>query len=305
MNAIVRHQLHALLTEHGHALCDEPKRCDAYLRERCPHARREVNLLMGALLEHVPTELLTISATVPHEIRLAELAQHLQARLGISDDLARWAVESWAVALELIEEADLSAYQLPGKLLMGGLPTMQDASWYAAWWEQLDPFWQEICQRAIGLAGLPTQEAFSQMLNLEEIACHEMPVRSLAPLRYFVKLQSLDCHQTLIRSLAPLRTLTTLQVLDCHQTMVRSLTPLNQLVGLQKLVCSQTRVRTLEPLRNLTQLGVLACEETAINSLEPLTELTGLHTLICRETQLTTEALNAFAVARPQCLIIR
>ncbi len=49
MNDIVRQKLQYVIAQYGRAICDEPKRCEALLRDFCPEYKREVNVLISAL----------------------------------------------------------------------------------------------------------------------------------------------------------------------------------------------------------------------------------------------------------------
>ena len=49
LNEYPRQQLQKLITQFGDAVCDDPKRCEAILRDLCPEYRRETNLLVAAL----------------------------------------------------------------------------------------------------------------------------------------------------------------------------------------------------------------------------------------------------------------
>jgi len=46
MNDIPRQKLQYIISQFGRVVCDEPKRCEALLRDLCPENRREINLLI-------------------------------------------------------------------------------------------------------------------------------------------------------------------------------------------------------------------------------------------------------------------
>lgn len=73
--------------------------------DHCGEYRREINALVGALSEQVAVELTTghISG-VPPQVLFPRLALRLYDRLGLDKDLAKWAVESWALALGILSE---------------------------------------------------------------------------------------------------------------------------------------------------------------------------------------------------------
>ena len=102
MNDIPRQKLQYIISQFGRVICDEPRRCEALLRDLCPENKREINLLVGAVKEKVAADLMTASDTVPKEILLARLTRRLYDNLGMAEEFAHWAVESWALALGVI-----------------------------------------------------------------------------------------------------------------------------------------------------------------------------------------------------------
>src|SRR5207249_12166869 len=73
----------------------------------CPELRREIFVLVSALRERVPQELLTLPSGVPPDLVLRQLAQRLADNLAFAERAARWAVETWAVALRVVSEDEL------------------------------------------------------------------------------------------------------------------------------------------------------------------------------------------------------
>ena len=108
METVPRQQLCALMATYGRTLLDEPGRCEGLLRDVCGAYRREVAVLVSALKEGVATTLLTASEGVPKEVLFARLTQRLEEHLGLKTEVARWAVESWALALGKCSLAELA-----------------------------------------------------------------------------------------------------------------------------------------------------------------------------------------------------
>jgi len=107
MNDLPRHTLSRIILEHGRAICDAPKRVEALLRDLCGAHRREINIIIGALEERVAADLLAARGTVPRDALLARLAARLRDNLAYTPEAARWGVETWALALGTISEAEL------------------------------------------------------------------------------------------------------------------------------------------------------------------------------------------------------
>jgi hypothetical protein len=99
LNDQVRQALCALVNEHGAAIATDPPRCESLLRERCPANKRELALLSGVLRSGVMDELLRPAAGAAAVGRLGTLARRIEDEMAVKGDPARWAVESWALAL--------------------------------------------------------------------------------------------------------------------------------------------------------------------------------------------------------------
>ena len=102
MNVFIREQLRQLYQKHGRALIDNPRACEAILKDLYPDCKRDVTVLLGALQAHVPSDLLSQSGDMPIKTRFAAFAQRLYERHGTAKEFAIWAVETWAVALGLL-----------------------------------------------------------------------------------------------------------------------------------------------------------------------------------------------------------
>ncbi len=108
MNDLPRQKLQEIIVQYGRSLCDNPQRCEGLLRDFCGQHRKEISALVGAAREGIPAELLSSQKTVPSEILLARLTKRLQDNLALAEEAARWAVESWALALGVISSADIA-----------------------------------------------------------------------------------------------------------------------------------------------------------------------------------------------------
>lgn len=106
MNYLPRQQLYKLIATYGRSLCDDPRRCEALLKDTCGQYRPEIAVLVGALREGVAAELLASQNSVPQTVLLARLTKRLHDNLALTEDAARWGVESWALALGVISTPD-------------------------------------------------------------------------------------------------------------------------------------------------------------------------------------------------------
>ena len=107
MNSEPRQTLRQLISKYGLDLCSDVKRCQGLLRDLCGVHQREVNILIGALRERVPLDLLAGRTVMPHGMLMARLTKRLEEQLGLTAEAALWGVESWALALGIVTDAEL------------------------------------------------------------------------------------------------------------------------------------------------------------------------------------------------------
>lgn len=121
MNEVPRHKLRELVARFGPGLCEEAPRCEAMLRDVCPEYRREIFVLVAALKERVVADLrVGAGGASPREALLDRLTHRLVEHLALAPEAARWAVESWALALGVVQTHELgSASVMSGADLMG------------------------------------------------------------------------------------------------------------------------------------------------------------------------------------------
>ena len=106
MNDLPRQKLCEIITQYGQSVYDNPQRCEGLLRDFCGQYRKEIAVLIGALKDEVPSQLQALKNSVPHTILLARLKKRLEDNLGLGEEAATWAVESWALALGVISEEE-------------------------------------------------------------------------------------------------------------------------------------------------------------------------------------------------------
>ncbi|WP_258007369.1 GUN4 domain-containing protein, partial [Cylindrospermopsis raciborskii] len=100
MNDLPRQKLKEIIIQHGRFLCDNPQRCEAFLRDYCGEYKREIFLLISALKQGVAKELLN-SSNIPIELLLGRLTKQMENDLGLTKEAAQYAVETWAQVLDL------------------------------------------------------------------------------------------------------------------------------------------------------------------------------------------------------------
>lgn len=111
MNDEPRRTLRELIARHGPGLCSDARRCEGLLRDLCGEHRREINILVGALRERVPLDLLAGRNSAPAGLLLARLARRLEDQLALTPDASLWAVDSWALALGIVSDVELGEMQ--------------------------------------------------------------------------------------------------------------------------------------------------------------------------------------------------
>ena len=102
LDEFARRQLHFIFQRYGQSIIDEPRRCKGLLKDLAPKYQRETNLLLLVLEHRLVSELLK-ETQLPLSLQLDRLAQRLHDNIGIQKDFALWAVESWAIALDLMQ----------------------------------------------------------------------------------------------------------------------------------------------------------------------------------------------------------
>ena len=107
MDDLPRQKLKLIIAKYGVVLHDAPQRCEALLRDFCGQYRQEISLLINAQKEKIPAELLNSqNSSLPVSLTIARMSKRLEDNLAIKPEAAKWSVESWALALNLITEAE-------------------------------------------------------------------------------------------------------------------------------------------------------------------------------------------------------
>ncbi|MBA3440311.1 MAG: right-handed parallel beta-helix repeat-containing protein [Pyrinomonadaceae bacterium] len=109
MDNLPRQKLCEIVSRYGRSVASDARRCEGLLRDYCGTYRREIAVLVAALEERIAADLLAANAGLPREVLLNKLAQRLHDNLAIDKHAARWAVGSWALALEVVSSTELEA----------------------------------------------------------------------------------------------------------------------------------------------------------------------------------------------------
>ena len=107
MNNDVRQSLRRIVQDYGVEVIQDRKRAVNLLKDSCPGNRLEVNLITAALEENIGVELASISkGSFPSSTtsQVERLTQRLATDRGLALENARWAVESLAFSLNIIDD---------------------------------------------------------------------------------------------------------------------------------------------------------------------------------------------------------
>ncbi|WP_069470532.1 hypothetical protein [Candidatus Marithrix sp. Canyon 246] len=102
MNNFPRKKLQELINSHGNTICEDQKRCEAWLQDMCAGKKKykaEIFALINALKQRVAADLLNPPRGLPKAALFNRLVQRLYDNVGLDKKVAAWAVESWALAL--------------------------------------------------------------------------------------------------------------------------------------------------------------------------------------------------------------
>ena len=102
----VPQQLGEILIKHGHATLTDPKLCENLLKDYCAPYKEEISLLVLAVRERVPSDLLVSRDGLNRDLLRALLVKRLRKVHSLTEADARWAVESWAIALRTLSKSE-------------------------------------------------------------------------------------------------------------------------------------------------------------------------------------------------------
>ncbi|MEM7713379.1 MAG: SH3 domain-containing protein [Cyanobacteria bacterium P01_A01_bin.68] len=109
MNDLIQKKLCELVNIHGQILTNESQKCLGLLNDYSQQYPGDVFVLVSAVKEGIAAQLLNLSQNIPQEVLLGKLSKTLQDNLCLNDKAAQWSVESWAIALGIINKGEWSA----------------------------------------------------------------------------------------------------------------------------------------------------------------------------------------------------
>lgn len=97
---IARSAVLAILQRVGERALSDPRNFDSMLRDRLAGAQsRERSALVCALLEGIPSELRSCPDKIARTLAAARCTKRLEDERGLDKNVARWAVETWELAM--------------------------------------------------------------------------------------------------------------------------------------------------------------------------------------------------------------
>src|SRR5476651_1773945 len=113
MSTTPRDVLIEIVAKYGEPLLASPQRTEGLLKDYCGEFRREIFVLVSCLRVGVVDQ---VRRQGGPSIKLvcARLALKLEQNLAISSDIAKWAVESWAIALGLLQSENATSTSSDG-----------------------------------------------------------------------------------------------------------------------------------------------------------------------------------------------
>lgn len=105
MNEFPRTKLVEIINKNGINIVYEKFRIRNFLNDLCGEYILEKNILLTAMDHDIPDTLLSSSDVIPKEITIDRLVNRIKATTGLSEEPARYAIESWAIALGMLPDS--------------------------------------------------------------------------------------------------------------------------------------------------------------------------------------------------------
>lgn len=98
-------QLGEILIRHGRQSLTDAKLCENLLKDYCPEHKEEIALLAMAVKERIASDLFVSQDGLQRDLLRALLVKRLRKARSLNEGDARWAVESWALAIRAFGRA--------------------------------------------------------------------------------------------------------------------------------------------------------------------------------------------------------
>jgi len=102
----VPRQLGEILIKHGRSTLRDAKLCENLLKDYCPEHKEEIALLALAVKERIASDLLVSQDGLQRDLLRALLVKRLRKSRSLNEGDARWAVESWSIAIRALARAE-------------------------------------------------------------------------------------------------------------------------------------------------------------------------------------------------------
>lgn len=102
----VPRQLGEILMKHGRSPLTDAKLCENLLKDYCPEHKEEIALLSLAVKERIASDLLVSQDGLDRALLRTLLVKRLRKARSLNEGDARWAVESWALAIRALARAE-------------------------------------------------------------------------------------------------------------------------------------------------------------------------------------------------------
>lgn len=99
-------QLGEILIKHGSSAITDARLCENLLKDYCPEHKEAIALLALAVKERIASDLLVSQEGLDRGLLRALLVKRLRKARTLSEGDARWAVESWGLAIRALARAE-------------------------------------------------------------------------------------------------------------------------------------------------------------------------------------------------------
>lgn len=295
MDDLPRQTLREIVARYGTAITKDPRRCRALLMDLCGAYKPEIFVLTSALEEEVVDDLSLAQPGVPVELLLRRLVRRLMDNCALAEDAARWAVESWALALGVQVPAEWAVEAQPPAAVATAAPQVAPPRPRRTTDDKLP----NLVKQYVGLDPIP-------LLDLSYSDVTDAGLAHLRPLRRLTGLNLAGCERITdlgLAHLTALRRLKTLNLSRCPQITDKGMLHLRTLIRLNELDlsrCPQITDEGIKHLGALLRLTSLDLSGTGVTDaglvhLSHLNTLTNLKLYKCDITDKGLAHLRAFA----------